>query len=341
MKTAGRFLAALCAILFVATGVLALLLFNLEQKAFSSETYKQAFQDQGLYEQAPALIAGLLTNSTGETPLLLSVLGRDKLEFMIGSLIPPDQLEALVDGILDSMFAFINGESNAIAVSLAPIKQHLSGDAGVRAFKQVLQASPDCTAEQLVQFALGGLSTDEGLVLCNPPSEVMDFIEPLISPQIQSMMLGIPDEITIPVGERGQARQFIERLDRIRAIMQLSLLVPITFLFLILLFAVRSINDLLKWWGIPFAIMGGLSALLALIGAPFIRLALDFAFQQGESPMPAVFLDLLPDMAGSLAKQILKPLAIEGIFLAVIGTVMLIALRFKNRAAQAADIASG
>ncbi len=340
MKTVGRFLAALCAILFVVTGVLALLLFNLEQKAFSSETYKQAFQEQGLYEQAPALIAGLLTNSpgeTGETPLLLSLLGKDRLELMIGSLIPPAQLEALVDDILDSIFAFVNGETDTVSISLSPIKQHLSGDAGVQAFKQVLQASPDCTAEQLMQFALGGLSTDEGLVLCNPPAEVMDFIEPLISPQIQSMMLGIPDEITIPVGERGQARQLIERAYRIRLLAKLSLLIPIVFLILILLFAVRSRNEFLKWWGVPFVVAGTATLLVGLAGTPFVRALLAFLFEQGSSAMPPVLLELMPELAGSLIRQILKPLILEGIVLAVIGIGMLVALRMQHRNTQPAE----
>ena len=50
MGTFGKFLAAICAILFIVTSVLVLLLINIESKAFSSATYKQAFADQGLYQ---------------------------------------------------------------------------------------------------------------------------------------------------------------------------------------------------------------------------------------------------------------------------------------------------
>jgi hypothetical protein len=345
MKTFGKFLAGVCAILFVLTGVFALFLFNVEWKAFSAGTYKQAFKEQGLYEDAPTLIAGMLTETaqeeTDSEPSFLSVLGRDGLETVIASLVPPDQLEALTDSILDAVFAFLNGESDSITVSLAPLKQNLTGEAGVQVFMQVLSASPDCTPEQVLEFALGSLSTEDGLIFCKPPEEAMALVAPLIESQIQSMMRGIPDEIALPLGAQERSRQFIERLNRIRTLMQLSLLVPIVFLLLILIFAIRNLNEWLTWWAIPFVITGGLSALLALIGAPFIRLVLDFAFQQGTSEMPAVFLDLMPDMAGSLAKQILRPLAIEGIILAVIGVGMLVALRFRNRAALAADIANG
>lgn len=345
MKAVGKFLAGVCVFLFVLTGVLALFLFNVEWKAFSAGTYKQAFREQGLYDDAPALIASLLTTSVGEQtdgePSFMALLGTDRLESFLKSLIPPDQLAALMDSILDSIFAFTNGESDSITVSLIPIKQNLTGEAGVQAFMQVLVASPDCTPEQVLQMALGSLSTEEGLTLCNPPEKVKALVTPLIESQFQSMMRGIPDQIALPLGVQGRSRQFIARLDRIRAIMQLSLLLPIASLFLILLFAIRSVDELLKWWGIPFVITGGLSVLLGLIGAPFIRLVLDFAFQQATSEAPAVLLDFLPAMAGSLAKQILRPLAIEGIILALIGASMLATLRFRNRAALAADIANG
>ncbi len=345
MQTPGKLLATLCAFLFVVTGVASLFLFNVEWKAFSAETYKQAFREQGLYEDAPALIASLLTTSAqagveGE-PWFVAILGRDGLASMLRSLIPADQLEALTDSILESVFAYINGEADSVTVSLIPIKQNLTGEAGLQVFMQFLNASPECTPEQLLQFAFGSSSTEAGLILCKPPAEAMALVAPLIESQIQAMTRGIPDEIALPLGVQARSRQFLERLDRIRTAMQLSLLIPIAFLFLILIFAVRNLNDLLKWWGIPFIITGVLSAILALIGAPFIRFALDFAFQQGTPEMPAVFLALMPDMAGSLARQILRPLAIEGIVLAVIGVGMLTALRLKNRAAQAADIVNG
>lgn len=345
MKTFGKFLAGICAALFVLTGVLALFLFNVEWKAFSADTYKQAFKEQGLYEDAPALIAGLLADSAQEETdggiSFASILGKNGLESIITTLVPPDQLEALTDSVLDAVFAFINGESDSITISLAPIKQNLTGETGVQAFMRIFSASPDCTPEQLLQFALGSLSTEDGLVLCNPPEEALVLVAPLIESQIQSMTRGIPDEIALPLAAQGRSRQLIERLDRIRILMQLSLLIPIAFLFLILIFAVRNLNELLKWWGIPLIIAGSVSAIFALIGAPAIRRLLDFLFSQGTSDIPAVLLDLMPDIAGSLARQILRPLAIEGIVLALIGIGMLAALRLRNRAALAADIANG
>jgi len=46
VRTLGQIFAAICAILFVMSAVIVLLLINVEAKAFSSATYKQAFEDQ-------------------------------------------------------------------------------------------------------------------------------------------------------------------------------------------------------------------------------------------------------------------------------------------------------
>ena len=61
MQTLGKFIAGICAILFIITGVMALLLFNIERKAFSSATYKQAFENQNLYARMPSILANTLS----------------------------------------------------------------------------------------------------------------------------------------------------------------------------------------------------------------------------------------------------------------------------------------
>jgi len=66
VQTFGKFLAGVCAVLFIITGVLALLFFNVERKAFSSATYKQAFEEENLYERMPQVLAIALSTSLAE-----------------------------------------------------------------------------------------------------------------------------------------------------------------------------------------------------------------------------------------------------------------------------------
>ncbi|NJC96195.1 MAG: hypothetical protein FIB03_07645, partial [Anaerolineae bacterium] len=74
-------LAGVCAVMFVVTGVAALLLFNIEWKAFTSAAYKQAFEKRNLYERTPAILANALYSTVlerqGIDPYLRALTGGD------------------------------------------------------------------------------------------------------------------------------------------------------------------------------------------------------------------------------------------------------------------------
>jgi len=331
MKIVGKVLAGVCAILFVISGVTAIMFFNIERKAFSSETYKTAFKEQGLYDDAPAIFTEIMLTSatdSGQMSVLLSVLNRDQLELVISSLLPPEQLEALIGDTFDSFFDFLNGDIDSITVNLLPIKLSLGGEGGVRAFTQIMLAQPDCTLEQAFSMAMGGFSMENGLALCKPPQEVMAVITPIIGTQLQIMASNFPDELTLAGDRQAGLSDFRSRLDKVRAVMQLTPAIPLILLFAITAFAVRSLNEWLRWWGWPFIITGGLSTLLAIAGTPVVRLFMERVILQGNADMPPVFLDMMRGVVGSLAGLILSPIAFEGILLAAIGIGMIIGARF-------------
>lgn len=332
MKTFGKVLAGICAVLFVISAVAAITFFNIEQKAFTSETYKTAFKEQGLYENAPAIFADILMTSAteqGQMSVLLSVLNRDELELVISSLLPPEQLEALIGETFDSFFAYINRDADSVTVNLLPIKRNLVGQGGVRAFTQVMLAQPDCTLEQALSILSGGFSLENGL--CNPPQEVLAAITPLIETQLQLMTLNFPDKLTLAGGRQAGLSDFRTQLGRVRAIMQLTPAIPLVLLLVITIFAVRSLSEWLRWWGWPLIITGVLSALLAFIGTPIVRLFMETVILRGNADMPPVFLDMMRGVLGSLTRLILRPIAFEGIILALIGIGMVVAAYFLSR----------
>lgn len=55
-----KFVAVVCAILFVLAAGLALLLFNAEKRLFDAESYIRALESQDFYERLPALVAETL-----------------------------------------------------------------------------------------------------------------------------------------------------------------------------------------------------------------------------------------------------------------------------------------
>jgi hypothetical protein len=325
MKEIGKILAGICAFFFVISGVSAILLFNIERKAFSADTYKQAFKEQGLYTQTPLVIANAITesaNDNNKTSALLSIFNKDELAFIISSLLPPAEIEAVTNAALDSAFAFINDDTDSIMISLLPLKENITGEAGVGALTQILQTKPACTTEQILQMGFAVISSNPGLTLCNPPEEVLQLVTPLIESELQFITQSIPDELTLVTADQTEASNFRSRLDKIRAVMKLTLLLPLFLLITLTLFAVRSLKDWLKWWGVPLLMTGLLTIMLAMIGTPLVRLFIETVILQGNTNIPFMILGTIKNITALVASQVLKPVAIEGIVLILIGIGM-------------------
>jgi hypothetical protein len=320
-------IAAICAALFVIAGVPALLMFNIEQKAFSSATYKQAFETQRLYERMPALMAATLSSTlsqNGALPPFLKELTAEEWQTTISTLLPPEELRAMTDQTLDSTFDYLNFRSNSVVISLLPVKARLAGDGGVNIVRDFLHTQPDCTLDQLTQMGLGLLSGN--VALCNPPEEAIGFLAPFIQSQLQAVTATFPDQIDlVPGTESGTPNDPRLKLQWIRSGISFS---PF-FLFLLLLaiavFAVRSIRDLLVWWGWPLLITGGLAALIALAGSPLIGAVLQLIIQiYGAAFLPPTLASAIGETASAVAGQMLVPVILQGLLLAAIGLMMVI-----------------
>jgi len=338
MQILGKLIAGICAVSFVATGVLALLSFNVEGKAFSSATYKQAFENQKLYERMPAILAGALSTSIAENQnagAYLKAFTTADWEASISSILPPEELQTLTDDALDSTFDYINGKTDSAAVSLLPIKGHLAGDSSVEAVKQILRAQPACTTEQLTQIAIGVL-TGKDFILCNPPEEALGYLTPLIESQLQFVTAAFPDEVTLISNARsGTPDDPRLRLNRARSVMKLTPILPLAFLIGITIFAVRNLTDWLKWWGWLFLITGAGSLAIAVLGSPVIGFIVERFMQiQGAGFMPPIFLATIRETASAVTDQILKPVAIEGLSLAILGVLMVVITAFIKREKQ-------
>jgi hypothetical protein len=335
-----KLLAFICSILFIIISILVLLFFNIDRKAFSSTIYKQAFEDQKLYERMPALMASALQESISQNPNafpFLKELSAEDWQLTIASLLPPEEMRALADGALDSTFDYINGKTNSAVILLLPIKTHLVGESGVNVIKQFLKTQPDCTVEQLTQMGLGLLGGN--IALCNPPEQAMGLIEPLIQSQLQTIIAAIPDQITIISSTDSRTTNDPRyKLHIMRSAIHFSPFFVILLLLAIALLAIRSIRDLLLWWGGPFLIVGVVSALIGLIGSPLIGWILQFLIlKQTASFLPSVLASSIGETAGAVASQILTPVTVQGFALALFGLIMLvIRILLDRRAADSA-----
>ena len=327
MRTLGQFLAALCAILFIISTIIVLLLVNIEAKAFSSATYKTAFADQRLYERMPSILASALISTMGESinavPFLRTLTVED-WQNTISVVLPPEELRATADQALDATFDYLNGNTNSAAISLLPVKTQLAGPAGMDLVLQILSLQPACTTEQLLQIATGLLGGE--IALCNPPPEALGLMTPLLQSQIQTMTNIIPNEVTIiPDTLSGTPNDPRLRLNTIRSTITFTPLLPLLLLFGVTIFAVRSLADWLTWWGWSFTIAGVISVIIGLVGSPIVGWILQFFIQnQGTILIPPVLISSIAETTSAVAQQMLVPVLIQGSILGFLGFGMVL-----------------
>jgi hypothetical protein len=331
LRTIEQVLAAICAVLFVISSVVVLLLFNIERKAFSSATYKQAFENQKLYERMPAILGTALSAyiaEHGNAVPFLSALTVEDWQNSITVLLPPEELRALADNTLDSTFDYLNGKTNSVVLSLQPVKTQLAGAAGINLVIQFLHQQPACTSEQLTQMALGLLGGQ--VALCNPPEAAIGLMAPFIQSQLQAMTSIIPDQVTLlsspATGAPGDPRL---KLNAVRSGIKLTPFIPALFLFGMTVLIVRSLLDWLTWWGWSFMFAGGTSVLIGLFGSPLIGGILQLLIRtQGSLFIPSALASTIAETASAVARQMLAPVVIEGFILGIIGLGMVIVATF-------------
>lgn len=325
MRSLGHVFAAACAILFVISAVLVLLAVNIEAQAFSSDTYKQAFEEQRLYERMPAILAATITGyvaENGSALPFLQLLSSEDWQNNIVLVLPPEELRAMANQVLDSTFDYLNGRSNSVVITLVPVKAQLAGESGVQLVLQILRRQPACTAEQLTQMALGFFGGQ--IALCNPPEQALGIMLPFIQTQVQSMSAVFPNELTlVSPALSGTAADPRAELNTVRSIIRFTPFVPLLLLLAIAAFAVRTLVDWLTWWGWPLMFAGGASALIGLLGSPLIGGILEVVIQsQRFFPLPPAFASLIAETASGVARQMLIPVLVQGLILGVLGLAM-------------------
>ena len=334
MKTTGKILAGICATFFVLSSVIAIILFNIERKSFSAETYKQAFREQGVYESAPSVFADVIISSS-EAPngiaSITSLLSRGNLTFVISSILPPSEMEQLLNAVFESFIAYLNSETDTISIPLTSLKQYAASGAAAQALTEIIRVQPECTADQLWQMGLNLLSPNPMLILCSPPDHLMNLVLPFFQTKLVAITSTLPDELIIAGDSQPGLLEFRTRLEKARTIMKLTPALPLFLLLGIVIFTVRSLDDWLRWWGIPFVLAGIISILFALIGAPVVRFFLQTVLMQGNADMPVIFLNMMSNVTGSIVGLILRPVAIQGIILTLIGVGMVGASYLSNK----------
>jgi hypothetical protein len=324
MEAFKKILASIFAILFVTTAILALIFFNFERKAFTIETYQKAFVNADFHTQLPAVMAETMLSTTTnqeKLPVVMRGMSTQAWEAFFQTLLPQDVLKAMGDEALNSVFAYLNMQTNSAQISLTPLKASMVSETGVQAVFTLLKTQPDCTLQQIGQMTIDLLSNSQ-IQFCNPPQEMAQFLTPVIQGQMQVAALAIPDQFTListpPVNDDPR-----QNLQSVRMVMRFSPLLPPGFLFLMTILAVNSLKSWLNWWGIPFIITGGLAGLMGLSGAPVMGAIFQrILVNRMPAFLPTILLDYAGNLASAMVQTLLDPVLFQGLLLALIGFTM-------------------
>jgi hypothetical protein len=337
-----KILAVLFLLVFVLTVPLSLALFKLDTILFDPQIYQDALERAQPEDELP----GFAAQAAAQTQYIsLAPYGNLKgiqpapFEDMLLSLVPPARFHELALDLMSQGLQYLQLQRNEISFSLKTFREAFAGPQGLQAFKQFTSTYPKCTGAQLNSMLLKQSLVDSqgNIMLCNTPGEYHSahgtlLFAGFLPPQVQAMAAGIPSELVLVQAPAG-TQDFRSQIPPLRQKLHVAFVVPLAFLLLGSVFAVRSLRSWLKWWGAPFMAAGLLGILLSYYASPYIVARLGLLFDARMAALslslPAFVPVFVHDVLGAMVGQCLDfvarislPLAAGGLLMLAVGFVL-------------------
>jgi energy-converting hydrogenase Eha subunit C len=315
------------------------------KQLLTPEFYLEALDEVDLFNRLPKSIAGQLAASLAsapgeaETRISLLVLEDQEWEDLLVELIEPEwlknQSELLIHQFFDILLVSADPLNTPVEISVRQVKDNLAGPEGVQAINQIIAAQPPCSVEQLLGLVQTGLGMESSInsLLFKPPDFILSELDPLLESFLSATVSQMPDEIQfllpfnkpqIPASTTpdGTVQELIPKpiqtLRQANTLITWLPLLPVAFLLLLTISAVKSINDLLTWWGRALFSAGLISLVLALFLVPIATWAIrtytpvemGSLLQVPELLVQIGLVDLLQALAGRLWLSIIIPASI-------------------------------
>ena len=261
-------------------------------------------------------------------PAFMETLTAANWATIINLLLPPQDLQSMLEGGLDQTFAYLNGETDTVSLSLVKLREHLAGPAGSEILLVLIHSQPACTTEVLEKIIVG--LTNGEILLCNPlDDQTISLILPILQEPLTSLVNKIPDEATLidppsagspEPGSGPFGSDPITTLRIVRRVVSLSPILPLAFLLLITSFGVRSFKSWLQWWGIPILITGLIT--LALAGITMLTLNWSwntFIVTHIPSYLPTAIADIGHEVVIFIVGTVVRSVVIQAVILTFVG----------------------
>ncbi|MCC6904227.1 MAG: hypothetical protein IT326_00190 [Anaerolineae bacterium] len=347
IRLTGKVLGLILLLAFIVLLPVSIWLYNVQGILLNRATYERLLTSDDLYTEAlPTLASAVIIDSinapespdlTPEARLAGVILGSVPAAAspqMGQALFSPEWLEEQTRRNFDALFDWFEGDivRPAIAVDLSEMKARLGGDAGRDVVELVVSGWPACSTAQMVvmEAALApGSATADTVPACEPAGDLRDTLVERASASLAFVSEELPE--SIPPAE-DLARPLTEQEEfQYRSIKLaarvfyrtafLIFAIPLLFLLLIEIVAVRSFKSLFHWsgWGL---LLGGLLALLLSLEA--LPLALVVAMSGGQSTPVGMQSAIL---LMSVLNQVSRSIFVQGGLVIAAGFLLLILAR--------------
>lgn len=366
-------LAGIFVVLFILSTVAVVFSYFPTRQILNPDFYKQTLADEQIYQNLPRVIAQQLASSitqdgegsslTDNPSINFLILEQEEWESILIDLIDPNWLQLQTESIIDQFFDILlispDPVNTPIVISLKEVKSRLAGPEGTQAFQHILEAQPPCSVNQLLgllQLGLG-LPTSIDTLLCRPPDYIISELTSVAESFLSSAVDQVPDQVTISLPEalidnstsgspldpnQAAIPETIQTLRRTNKAILWGPILPLVFLSLVTILAVRSLNDFLLWWGGSLLAAGLISLILSLSLFP----ATNWAFSRLIPDESGTFFGLtniliqlgVGDLSQELASRLVMSVVIPAAVITIIGFSLLLALYLLGRNSAPASL---
>lgn len=262
--------------------------------------------------------AGLAV-TTEPAPRYLQNLTVSNWEEIILAIMPPEELQRLVEDALDQTFGFLGGQRLQVSLPMDSVKRRIVGEEGLNALLEIIHAQPPCNAEEITALERLVAGYSGQVSLCRPPEDLLARMRPMLQDQLNQIASQIPDRAEIVNAQTaggGAAGGF----RFLRLVMRFSPHLALFFLLLVTFLAVRTPKSWMRWWGIP-TFLAGLSAtiLAATLVAVFEQAWISLLAGNLPPYLSLSTMGLGHEIVGYLIHGMLEGIALGGVILGALG----------------------
>lgn len=349
LKLSMRILAAIFALIFIATLPFGFLAFFSANEIFNPEELTNTINES-------LIVSGVLrsnitealsetefvedSDDEGEARRALNELTIEDWRRVVDIAISDEWLEKQIKETVESINTWLDDDrvSPGLEIDMRPIKAKMQGNDLFEIINLIVDTWPTCTQDQVDQMQQSMVESGQAPVLyCEPPeplrSELIDFA----ARRFQDFFREMPATFSIfKLDEQIQKPDDVlllkERIRMIRTFTMGGWLLSAALLGLIMVLAIRSWRDVAIWWGIPIFVAGILTIALVFSVNTFIDRVLQESTVEGSKAL----YDLMRLPISAVREKVSGEVMGMGLIICVVGMGILVISYLFHRAVRPA-----